>query len=274
MTAWERLLPPLLWAAAALCIAKDCNNRKLIVGIEGEDIVLSPLVTDNLTGISWKKGENIVADSRFTVGKENQRISFNSSSGSLFLKNLSQNDTGNYTAKVFIKEKIKETCFDLKILVPPVINCTVHNDTIQLNCTSATQDLSLYYSWDYIRPEDIYTNLSVIQLRRNSAHFQKITCYVTAFSSNASKSFNLSDCIPEGYGSFVFCSGKKKESETLNESESGTRNARENYNDEIPELPGEKRNSLNESGLELESMEKRKREGEEASMLESERSQS
>ncbi|XP_025027015.1 uncharacterized protein LOC103053704 isoform X3 [Python bivittatus] len=272
MTAWERLLPPLLWAAAALCIAKDCNNRKLIVGIEGEDIVLSPLVTDNLTGISWKKGENIVADSRFTVGKENQRISFNSSSGSLFLKNLSQNDTGNYTAKVFIKEKIKETCFDLKILVPPVINCTVHNDTIQLNCTSATQDLSLYYSWDYIRPEDIYTNLSVIQLRRNSAHFQKITCYVTAFSSNASKSFNLSDCIPEDL----------------------ERQSRNNLNlipmliviitgiavilfwllKEIPELPGEKRNSLNESGLELESMEKRKREGEEASMLESERSQS
>ncbi|XP_063150658.1 uncharacterized protein LOC134491076 [Candoia aspera] len=181
-----------------------CKNYTAVVGIEGEDIVLSPLVIDSLTGISWKKEESLVADSKFTTGKEKQRISLDSSSGRLFLKNLSQQDSGNYTAQAFINERIKKTCFVLKVLVLPDINCTVNNDTIQLSCTSASQGLSLSYSWDYIGYKEIINenHQSVIQLRRNSDRFQKITCYISAFGSlvSASKSINLSDCIPEEPG--------------------------------------------------------------------------
>lgn len=96
----------------------DCSNH--IVGVEGEDIVLSPSVAGdgNLTRIDWKKGEKIVASSSvsFPSGQEKQRLSLDSSSGKLILKNLSKEDTGDYTAEVFIDEKIGKMCFDLKIL--------------------------------------------------------------------------------------------------------------------------------------------------------------
>ncbi|KAK9407810.1 hypothetical protein NXF25_006584 [Crotalus adamanteus] len=261
MTIWKCLLWAVLGTAAALCVAKDCSNHKFIVGVEGEDIVLSPSVKGNLTRIYWKKGENIVAKSRFSFppGKENQRLSLDSSSGNLFLKNLSKEDTGNYTAEAFINEEIKETCFDLKILVSPDINCTVNNDTIQLSCTSASQDLPLTYSWDYIRNEEIiYVKDSVIQLQRNSNHFQKIICYVTASNTNASTSINLSDCITEEPGHqsrsrihliailiipvLIFSwwlkkyLEKRKERKNLNESKSGVKNLRGNYKEEASNL--------------------------------------
>ncbi|KAG8147880.1 hypothetical protein E2320_022921, partial [Naja naja] len=150
-----------------------CSNRISVVGVEGENIVLAPPVAGNGSPISWKKGENIVATSRFSFspGNEKQRLSFDSFSGNLSLKNLSKEDTGNYTAEIFINEKIKKTCFDLKILVQPDINCTVYSETIQLSCTSASQDLLLEYSWDVSRNEEIiYQNDSVIRLQRNSNH--------------------------------------------------------------------------------------------------------
>ncbi|XP_058024584.1 uncharacterized protein LOC131190986 isoform X4 [Ahaetulla prasina] len=250
MTVWKRLLWPLLCAATALCVAKDCSNHTSIVGVEGEDIVLSPSVAGdgNLTRIRWKKGKNIVADSySFPPGKEKQRLNLDSSSGELFLKNLSKEDTGNYTAAVFINEKIKETCFDLKILERPDINCTINNDTIQLNCTSASQDVPLRYSWENIRNEEIISeNGSVVLLQRNANRFQKITCYVLAFDSSASTSIKLSDCIPveEKYLK------KRKESKILNESESEAKNARGNCKEENSELPEEERESLTKFELE------------------------
>ncbi|XP_070791403.1 lymphocyte function-associated antigen 3 isoform X2 [Pituophis catenifer annectens] len=292
MTIWKRLLWPLLWAAATLCVAKDCSNH--IVGVEGEDIVLSPSVagSGNLTRIYWKKGENIVANSWFSFppGKKKQRLSLDSSSGKLILKNLSKEDTGNYTAEVFINEKIEETCFDLKILVWPDINCTINNGTIQLSCTSPSQDLPLTYSWENIRNEEISEKGSVVLLQRNPSHFQKITCYVIAFGSNASTSINLSDCIPVEEPDhqsrsrihliaipiilvlilvLFFCIKKylkkKKESKILNESESGAKNARGNCKEESSELPEEERKALK---FELKSVGKKEK-SEETSMLES-----
>ncbi|KAM3846664.1 lymphocyte function-associated antigen 3-like isoform 2-T2 [Vipera latastei] len=262
MTVWKRLLWALLGAAAALCVAKGCSNHKFIVGVEGEDIVLSPSVKDNLTRIYWKKGENIVAKSRFSIPPrmENQRLSLDSSSGNLFLKNLSKEDAGNYTAEAFINEEMKVTCFDLKILVRPDINCTVNNDTIQLSCTSASQDLPLTYSWDYIRNEEItYVNDSVVQLHRNSKHLQKIICYVIASNSTASNSINLSDCIIEEPDHQSRCRihliavliipvamfscwlienylKKRKERKNLNESQSEVKNVRGNYKEEASKL--------------------------------------
>ncbi|XP_058024582.1 uncharacterized protein LOC131190986 isoform X2 [Ahaetulla prasina] len=279
MTVWKRLLWPLLCAATALCVAKDCSNHTSIVGVEGEDIVLSPSVAGdgNLTRIRWKKGKNIVADSySFPPGKEKQRLNLDSSSGELFLKNLSKEDTGNYTAAVFINEKIKETCFDLKILERPDINCTINNDTIQLNCTSASQDVPLRYSWENIRNEEIISeNGSVVLLQRNANRFQKITCYVLAFDSSASTSIKLSDCIPVEEPDHqsrsrmpliaipiilvlmlvLFCYIKKylkkrKESKILNESESEAKNARGNCKEENSELPEEERESLTKFELE------------------------
>ncbi|XP_026531230.1 uncharacterized protein LOC113417194 isoform X1 [Notechis scutatus] len=265
MTVWICHLCPLLWAATALCVVKDCSNRISIVGVEREDIVLAPSVSGNgsLTRIYWKKGEDIVVGSRFSIPseKEKQRWSFDASSGNLSLKNLSKEDTGTYTAKIFINEEMKETCFDLKILVRPDINCTVNNDTIQLNCTSASQDLPLAYSWDVNGNEEIISEKnSVIQLQRNSNHFQKITCYVVASNSNASNFINLSDCIipveePDQQSRsripliamaiipvlmIVYCYIMKylktRRKRTFNESESAAKNARGNYKEETSRL--------------------------------------
>lgn len=81
---------------------------------------MSPSVAGdaNPTKMLWKNRGNIVASSWFSFdpGNETQRLSFNSSSGNLLIKNLSKEDTGRYTAELYINEKIKEICFDLKIL--------------------------------------------------------------------------------------------------------------------------------------------------------------
>ncbi|XP_070597989.1 uncharacterized protein [Erythrolamprus reginae] len=196
MIVWRRLLLPLLWAAIVPCVAKDCHNRTTIVGVEGEDIVLSSSVPGHGSPqkIHWMKGGNIVASSIFPLEKKKQSLD---SSGNLLIKNLSQEDAGYYTAENIIDEKITKKCFDLKILVQPDINCTVNKTTIQLDCTSASEEyLSLEYSWDYITNEEM-TNVkdSVVLLPRSSKHFQKITCIVTAFSSSANNSINWSDCI-------------------------------------------------------------------------------
>uniref|UniRef100_A0A8D0BH71 Immunoglobulin subtype domain-containing protein n=1 Tax=Salvator merianae TaxID=96440 RepID=A0A8D0BH71_SALMN len=134
----------------------ECAHK---VGIEGGDIVLSSgIVTEgNLDEISFKKEGNKVAEwdpyLNYTYYSSMvNRSEIDIHSGHLTIRNLSQNDTGNYMVEVTIAGKIKVTCFVLEVLVPlepPDLHCEVVSGTIKVNCTPTIQDLRLKYDWHY-----------------------------------------------------------------------------------------------------------------------------
>uniref|UniRef100_A0A8D0DL77 Immunoglobulin subtype domain-containing protein n=1 Tax=Salvator merianae TaxID=96440 RepID=A0A8D0DL77_SALMN len=189
-------------AKFVLCAPEECAHK---VGIEGGDIVLSSgIVTEgNLDEISFKKEGNKVAEwdpyLNYTYYSSMvNRSEIDIHSGHLTIRNLSQNDTGNYMVEVTIAGKIKVTCFVLEVLVPlepPDLHCEVVSGTIKVNCTPTIQDLRLKYDWHYVKMEEIEHPDQLVIQRNNTNLSRNITCVITLNKLNASNFISLSTCV-------------------------------------------------------------------------------
>nr|XP_056704339.1 phospholipase A1 member A [Euleptes europaea] len=92
-----------------------------ITGINGREVTLVPEVNGNLTSITWKKSEDIVAEwdgNGWFAPRLEGRAKLDRFSGSLTFLKLQQDNAGEYTAEALVGDEIQCTFFSLRIRGP------------------------------------------------------------------------------------------------------------------------------------------------------------
>ncbi|XP_058885087.1 uncharacterized protein LOC117406987 isoform X2 [Acipenser ruthenus] len=126
-----------------------------IDGLQNEDIVLCPVLDGKLEEITWKLGNNKVAEyDLFKIityyGDFKEQTKLNITSGCLKMNNITDRRDGLYKAELQIRGKLQEREFKLKVYRPvskPTVTCSVTDSNVTLIC-EGDESLGDHYRWE------------------------------------------------------------------------------------------------------------------------------
>ncbi|MGH0157603.1 UNVERIFIED_CONTAM: hypothetical protein FKN15_033965 [Acipenser sinensis] len=126
-----------------------------IDGLQNEDIVLCPVLGGELEEITWKLGNNKIAEyDLFKVkayyGDFKEQSELNIKNGCLKIINITDRRDGLYTAELQIGGKLQYHVFKLKVYRPvskPTVTCSVTDSNVTLLC-EGDESLGDHYRWE------------------------------------------------------------------------------------------------------------------------------
>ncbi|XP_054421004.1 lymphocyte function-associated antigen 3 isoform X2 [Pteronotus mesoamericanus] len=195
-----------VFSLAILLLQFDFNSCKNLSGIVNKSIILSPLNTQPITEIIWKKERNKVIE--WESGSDVKsyppfkgRVSLNTQSGDLHILNLTSLDEGEYEVEMQHSTNIMKfyvTVFDA--LPHPILGCMLTNGSIKAECEVPSnynrhRDL-LNYSWHCDFPQCERSAEPVLYFDKIGDLSQNVRCFVANPESNKSSSVVLSTCVP------------------------------------------------------------------------------
>ncbi|XP_053144577.1 uncharacterized protein LOC128341931 isoform X2 [Hemicordylus capensis] len=196
----RRLQVPLLLSVLMVCL----RCQKIVQSIEGEDVILSPIVNGSLTEIIWKKNDNKVAeswqDAPFFFSDLKGRATLNLTSGNLIIKKVLQKDHGIYKAEALVGAKYQPTIVSLEVfahLEEPELNCSIKdgNNVIWVNCMPVKQyPMPLSYHWQYDSTEKNTLHGQSLELQTGTNLPENVTCIIVISKSTANKSISIKGC--------------------------------------------------------------------------------
>ncbi|XP_041115244.1 uncharacterized protein LOC121320728 [Polyodon spathula] len=138
-----------------LLVQHITGEIKNIDGLQNDDIVLCPVFNGKLEEISWKLGNNKVAeyDSFKTImyyGDFKNQMELNIENGCLTMNNITDKWDGLYTAEVQINELLQYWKFKIKVyrrVSKPNVICTVNDSNVTLLC-EGDESLGNHYRWE------------------------------------------------------------------------------------------------------------------------------
>ncbi|XP_069035287.1 basic salivary proline-rich protein 1-like isoform X15 [Lepisosteus oculatus] len=168
-------------------------------GFMGESIHLK--VNSSWDEILWKYNEDKIAECIKSNGKAQYygiyrgRVSLNCSDGSLTIYTLTSEDKGEYSAELQVTPRTLTEKISLEIFtrVPkPVVNCTVTNSEVILECKAKSTDTT--YRWSSTRSK--IEDGSIIQKLRNETDDTEYICIASNERSEArSDPIKITNCI-------------------------------------------------------------------------------
>ncbi|XP_041128356.1 uncharacterized protein LOC121328005 isoform X3 [Polyodon spathula] len=126
-----------------------------IDGLQNKDIVLCPVFEGELEEITWKLGDNKIAEydlfkTILYYGDFKNQTELNITSGCLKMNNITDRWDGLYTAELQINEQLQYLKFKLKVYRPvskPHVTCTVTDSIVTLLC-EGDESLGNHYRWE------------------------------------------------------------------------------------------------------------------------------
>ncbi|KAH1179568.1 hypothetical protein KIL84_005618 [Mauremys mutica] len=227
------LFLPLAFQAAAAGASGGESGPVRLNGIQGESVTFSPAVPTGtlVTSIAWnaksviaivapgKQAPLTVIDQHYT-----ERLRVPDGSYSLELTDLSQEDTGTYTAQITIQGITKPTLqrFDLHVYkrltesyikIFPVQDsmCTVNGTcNVALHCTLRGGGEDVTYTWNQIAESTVVSSEgSIFISHRLRSGVSPVTCTARNPISSSSKSISLQEFCEGSASSLVsYCQVK------------------------------------------------------------------
>ncbi|KAK1167896.1 hypothetical protein AOXY_G10687 [Acipenser oxyrinchus oxyrinchus] len=148
----------LLHVSLCILLAQHITGEtQNIDGLQNEDIVLCPTFSGELEDITWKLGNNKVAEyDSFKVttyyGYFKKETELNIKSGCLKMNNITNRRDGLYTAELQIGGQLQYHEFKLKVYRPvskPNVACSVTDSNVTLLC-EGDESLGDHYRWEVL----------------------------------------------------------------------------------------------------------------------------
>ncbi|XP_074175418.1 lymphocyte function-associated antigen 3 isoform X1 [Rhinolophus sinicus] len=182
-------------------------------GVVNENVTLSPSNPKSFTEVLWKKGKDKVIewDEKYgprDYGPFKGRVQLNTTFGNLTIFNLTSSDEDTYEIEY---ETGKET-FVLQILerLPdPILNCSVIDENITVNCLIPENydgnPHLINYSWHCPSAQCNNSFGSVMYFGKNDDRSQNVQCTIHDPVYKRTSSIDLTSCIPREHSRYRYC---------------------------------------------------------------------
>ncbi|KAK6485595.1 hypothetical protein HHUSO_G11416 [Huso huso] len=203
----KMLIRTVLHVSLCMLLAQHITGEpKNIDGLQNEDIVLCPTFSGELEDITWKLGNNKIAeyDSFKTTtyyGDFKKETELNITSGCLKMNNITDRRDGLYTAELQIGGKLQDHKFKLKVYRPvsrPNVTCSVTDSNVTLLC-EGDESLGDQYRWEVLENQVRRgtTNGKNLTFSKEENHNIEYTCIFSNLKSEE-RSDPIKNCFVPG----------------------------------------------------------------------------
>ncbi|XP_036401483.1 lymphocyte function-associated antigen 3-like [Megalops cyprinoides] len=165
-------------------------------------ITLRPAIDGQWDEILWKHNGNKVVEfdqkNLNEFGQFKGRTALDVTRGDLTIKNLIENDSGDYKAELQIAGHLKyyhKAVKVIDVLKSPTVTCQANGTMVTLLCAGDLSPVT-QYSWE--GPEAQNQSGPELRLQRKESSDSVYTCVLSNPVSQSSEKFNIQSCFPAG----------------------------------------------------------------------------